>query len=501
MAEEVLRVGVDLANVVDASGKFLATLTWGDDVAVVERTDEQVTVKVPMLVPDNGSFTPGFRTGFIRKPTARTLVPLGDAAPKVLKVDIVDVQQGDAALLETPDGKTVLIDGGENRLFARYLASRFRGSTAEAPRPVDCIVVTHGDADHFSGLTEIHESEGHPNATKRLFLKPERVFHNGLVKRPSAGRKEVELLGATQDVGGSTVIVDLVDDLLAVPAAQMNMPFRRWRKALEAYQARGGDIRFRRLSQGDDDAFDFLRPSGVEVKVLGPLISEVGGRPGLKFLREPPARVGRKPGPPKFGSLSASHTINGHSVILHVTFGGVRLLFAGDLNEEAEDALVEAHNQGRIELTAEVLKVPHHGAADYSSDFLSRVSPLVSVVSAGDENERQEYMHPRANLMAALGRCSRLGGADPLIFVTELAAFFRVEGYVTPHPEFVGGPDQTKRRKSFFAFSRTAFGLVRIRTDGKRLLVYTYSGKDDLKEAYAFKVKDGVAVGDKVTKV
>ena len=500
MADEVQRVGVDLANVLDANGRFLTTLTWGDDVTVVERTPERITVKVPTLLPDNGSFTPGFRTGFIRKPTAKTLVPLGSSAPKVLKLDIVDVQQGDAALMETPDGRTMLVDGGENRLFARYLASRFRGSSATDPRTVDCILVTHGDADHFSGLSEIHDSETHTNATKRLFLRPERVFHNGLVKRPSSNRKEIELLGATKDVGGTPVIVDLVDDLLAVPTSQMNMPFKGWRKALEAFRARG-PIEFRRLAEGDHDAFDFLRPSGVDVKVLGPLMTDVDGAPGLTFLREPPARVGRKPGPPKFGSLSASHTINGHSVIIHVTFGGVRFLFAGDLNEQAEQALVEAHDAGRIDLTAEVLKVPHHGAADYSSAFLSRVAPIVSIVSAGDENERLEYVHPRANLMAALGRCSREGVDDPLVFVTELAAFFKVEGYVTPHPDFIGGPDQTKRRRSFFAFSRTAFGLVRLRTDGKRLLVYTYSGKDEMKEAYAFKIKDGVPMGDKVTKV
>jgi len=500
VAEEVQRVAVDLANVFDPSGRYLTTLTWGDDVTVVERSAGAAMVKVPTLVPANGSFTPGFRTGVIRRPTAKTLVPLGSGAPKVLKVDIVDVQQGDAAVLETAGGRTVLIDGGENRLFARYLAGRFRGTSAAAPRTVDCILVTHGDADHFSGLTEIHDSETHGVPTKRLFLRPERVYHNGLVKRPRTGRKETELLGTTRQVGGETVIIDLVDDLLAVPAAQMNLPFKSWRKALEAFRARG-PIELRRLAQGDDDAFDFLRTDGVEVKVLGPLVTDVGGAPGLKFLRDPPARVGRKPGPPKFGALSASHTINGHSVILHVTFGGVRFLFAGDLNEEAEQALVEAHDAGSIDLTAEVLKVPHHGAADYSSDFLSRVSPVVSVVSAGDENERKEYMHPRANLMAALGRCARQGDADPLIFVTELAAFFKAEGYVTPHPDFVGGPDQTKRRKSFYAFSRTAFGLVRLRTDGKRLLVYTYSGKDDMKEAYAFKVKDGTAVGDKVTKV
>jgi hypothetical protein len=499
MAGELHRVGVDLANVFDGSCRFLTTLAWGDDVEVVERTPQRATVKVPMLVPDNGSFTPGFRTGFIRKPTAKTLLPVGPAAPKVLKVDVVDVQQGDAALLETPDGKTVLVDGGENRLFARYLAARFRGSSAAASRVVDCIVVSHGDADHFSGLVEIHKSETHSNHSKRLFLRPQRVFHNGLVKRPGSV-KELEMLGPTRQVDGSPVVVDLVDDLLAVPPSQMNTPFRAWRKALEAFRARG-PIELRRLAEGDHDAFDFLRDGGVEVKVLGPIVTDADGVAGLAFLRQPPARVGRQPGPARFGAFSASHTINGHSVILHVTFGGMRFLFAGDLNEEAEHALVEAHDEGRIDLTAEILKVPHHGSADYSSEFLSRVSPIVSIVSAGDEHERKEYMHPRANLMAALGRCSRPGVDDPLIFVTELAAFFKVEGYVTPHPDFVGGPDQTKRRRSFFAFSRSAFGLVRLRTDGARLLVYTYSGKDDMKEAYAFKLSGGVPVGDKVTKV
>jgi hypothetical protein len=43
-----------------------------------------------------------------------------------------------------------------------------------------------------------------------------------------------------------------------------------------------------------------------------------------------------------------------------------------------------------------------------------------------------------------------------------------------------------KARKPFFAFSRAAFGLVTVRTDGERLLVCTNSGRTDLKEAYAF---------------
>ena len=43
-----------------------------------------------------------------------------------------------------------------------------------------------------------------------------------------------------------------------------------------------------------------------------------------------------------------------------------------------------------------------------------------------------------------------------------------------------------KARLPFFAFSRAAFGLVTVRTDGERLLVCTNSGRTELKEAYAF---------------
>ena len=71
--------------------------------------------------------------------------------------------------------------------------------------------------------------------------------------------------------------------------------------------------------------------------------------------------------------------------------------------------------------------MPHHGSADFSGAFFQMVSPVVSVVSSGDESARKEYIHPRATLMGALGRYSRV--AEPLVFVTELVAFFNVEGW------------------------------------------------------------------------
>ncbi|MBA3370704.1 MAG: MBL fold metallo-hydrolase, partial [Thermoleophilaceae bacterium] len=311
-------------------------------------------------------------TGYLRVPRRvpeeRIVVPPDEAA--VLKVDFVDVQQGDASVIETPDGKVILVDGGDNQLFARYLAARFPGTGADRPKEIDCILVSHGDADHFAGLTELAESETNNEPGKRLFIHPRRVFHNGLVKRPSSVR-EADQLGATREFGDETVITGLEADLLAVPDDQMNEPFRAWKRALERFRERG-PIEFERLAMGDDEAFSFLAEEGITVQVLGPIESQVDGEPGLRFLGEP----SKKPfvshpsqRAATYSGKSVSHTINGHSVVIRLAFGSWRFLFTGDLNEQAADTLTGAQARGEVSLRSEVFKVPHHGSADFSHSF------------------------------------------------------------------------------------------------------------------------------------
>ena len=130
-----------------------------------------------------------------------------------------------------------------------------------------------------------------------------------------------------------------------------------------------------------------------------------------------------------FKGFSASHTINGHSIVFRLRYGGFSYLFCGDLNDEASRILARKHQADEIKLRSEVFKVPHHGSADFSGTFFQMVSPIISVVSSGDESARKEYIHPRATLMGALGKHSRV--EEPLIFVTELVAFFNVEGLVS----------------------------------------------------------------------
>jgi competence protein ComEC len=68
-----------------------------------------------------------------------------------LVVTFLDVGQGDAILIETPDGVQALIDGGPNGTVLRELA-------AELPwgdRTLDLVVGTHPDKDHIGGLVDV----------------------------------------------------------------------------------------------------------------------------------------------------------------------------------------------------------------------------------------------------------------------------------------------------------------------------------------------------------
>lgn len=489
-------IDVDLADVwAEPERKtLLRTLSWGDAVRVLEETASHVRLQLTVLRPQaDGSVLPETTSGYI-VPTAASGLQAEQtvrarSANRVLKINFVDVQQGDGAVIETPAGKLILVDGGDNALFARYLAARFPGTSAARPKTVDCLLVTHGDADHFAGLAEIRDSETNREPRKRLFIRPLRVYHNGIVKRPSSrnGKRvgERDLLGASTRTAAGWFLTGLEEDLLAVPDEELNAPFKTWKEALAHWRQRGA-IDWRRLAFGDAQAFDFVRDEALRIDVLGPQVTQVDGKPALPYLRDPPAgpRVGHESTSseaPKGGSVSASHTINGHSVVFRLSYGSISYLFCGDLNDEAGRFLAREHTKGTLNLRSEVLKVPHHGSADFSGAFIQAVSPVVSVVSSGDENARKEYIHPRATLVGALGKWSRV--AEPLVFITELVAFFQVEGWSR-----LADAARAGARGDFFGFSRAAFGMVKTRTDGQRLLVATDSGNVRLKEAYAYQV-------------
>jgi hypothetical protein len=316
--------------------------------------------------------------------------------------------------------------------------------------------------------------------TRKPMITAGLVYHNGLVKR--SGGKEKERFGKTKKWNGETYVVELHDDIRKVPDSKLNSPFRAYKKALSRVKGKGekGRPKVKRIGYGDDEAFDFLRNEGINIEVLGPIVDDVNGSPGLVFMKT-------KPGS---SSLSASHTINGHSVVLRMVYGNVGFLFGADLNEESENRLLERARRDSQSLTAEILKVPHHGSADFSPGMLAAISPVVSVVSCGDESVAKEYIHPRAGLVGALGKFSREGVDRPLIYATEMVAFFRSIGKADVHPYKNSKSPSTKGETVLFTYQKLCFGIVHVRTDGERVLVATHSGRTRQKESYVFHVDE-----------
>jgi hypothetical protein len=451
---------------------LLATLFWGDEVRVIERVGKYWKLDFPPKriwnkktrqyewKPNEGSISA--KTRFRADP--------------ILKIRFIDVGQGDASIIESPKGKLVLLDGGEENYLRYYVSTAWMHVLRKNQLVCDAMIVTHGDADHFAGLTKLLKAKRFdPGGRWEPMIDVQRVYHNGLVKAPSKV-KDVEKFGKTKLYKKRRYVVDLEDDPRTVSDARLNKFFIAWKKELNNLTIRNPNLDVRRLAYGDQHVFDFLSDEGIDVEVLGPIVEKVDGTPALPFLHS------------GGGGISASHTVNGHSVVLRLKYGKIHVLFGADLNKESEAGLLERIQTDSVSLTSEVLKVPHHGSADFTPRMLEAVRPVVSVISSGDESESKEYIHPRAGLVGALGKYSRSSVDKPLIYVTEMVAFFDRVGLARIRKLTKNREESKKEIEDPNVYIKKQFGIVHVRTDGERVLVATHSGKPGFKESYAFKV-------------
>jgi competence protein ComEC len=87
---------------------------------------------------------------------------------------------------------------------------------------------------------------------------------------------------------------------------------------------------------------------------------------------------------------------NNDSLVIRIAGSNSSFLFAGDIEEEAEENLSSLGNF----LRSDVIKVPHHGGKTSAyKPFFELVSPEVAVISLGKDNT---FGHPHAETLNAL---------------------------------------------------------------------------------------------------
>lgn len=227
---------------------------------------------------------------------------LPDEAPP-MQAWFVDVGQGDACLLRTPEGRDFLYDiGNQGEKLATFL-------TAAGVDTLEAVLISHPDLDHFGAFSSLQAF-----VVKRWYIpetkSPDPAW-SGMIRTLDAQAARVETLHAG-------ISLDWSDRL--------------------------------------------------DVKVLWP--------------------------PPLF-----SGSDNDLSVVIRITHGdgGASLLLTGDVESAGEAGLLASG----YDLTADLLKVAHHGSRTSSSlPFLAAAAPRWAIISC----DSSVYGHPHADTRAGLRR-------------------------------------------------------------------------------------------------
>lgn len=396
----------------------------------------------------------------------------------LLNVYFVDVGQGDGTLITAPDGRELIIDAGIGDNMQRFL--EWQSRTRRKPIEFDTAILSHPDQDHYAGFSHLFKSN-------RITFR--NVYHNGIMEREA--KRSNDSLGQRVKSGGRTYITDLVRNMSDLKSFFKTVEWKgkNYPKMLHAAVESSHLKNFRMLSNKDRYVPGYGPGSPVQLQVLGTVLEKTGdGQPALRWL----SRAGK--------------TKNGHSVVLRLLYGKVRILLGGDLNSKSEELLIQhytgknllpdgASNESEVVEAArehfevDVAKACHHGSHDFRGSFLKSLNAIATVVSSGDN---EPYSHPRSDALGAIGKYSR--GARPLIFSTELMRSAqelikhpnvlkaKMNELVTEISELTGSDEKTRKKKAArlqqmrkliqeIRRSIAVYGTISLRTDGKRVVI------------------------------
>jgi len=453
------------------NSKNLTYLLWGDPVHVKD-TNPPDSEWVEVMARN-------WNSGYLRREDLMD--------NPILEIYIIDVGQGDGVLFKTPDNKWHLLDAGttNSRQMTRKGAAnfvRFKFLTDLRMDKVELenIILSHPDLDHFGGIIDL--LKGDLGSFDSFETTVNNFLHNGLgrfANKPKLGT-EVED-GPIEDYPFKKYRLskkpDFITQLLDGKADfenhvdEFSKEFKELAELLIAH-----DPHFQRIDKDTDflPNYDTDNPD-IQIKILGPIVETFDtDKKGLRKLG------------------GEAKTRNGHSIVLRIDYGQIKILLTGDLNENSQKLLLNYVEEE--EFRVDVAKGCHHGSADVLFEFLKAMNPKATVLSSGDN---ETYAHPQPRIIGASGFYGReYKGKNgktypPLVYSTELARSTNLKfpesiktrsGFGSNDYKFhhayntiikAKGTDYYRKLLFVPMVQDLIYGLVSVRTDGKNILIAT----------------------------
>lgn len=321
LGDLLVRLAADLVALVDLGADGLARVTPVGTIAVVMPLVMTMLVVASLWLAARARRSRADVVGCV----VLCLIWLVARTPSLrhtLRVTFLDVGQGDAALVELPDGATWLVDAGGNAIADDPVAAAASGRAiarvleAYGRDHVDLAILSHPHPDHYLGFTALVDSV---------------PIDELATARETPGEDRHEPGVRTPRLPGFAMIAKTLVD-------------------------HGTRIVHPELGVVRDEA-------GVELRVWGPRFAERDGDPLVE-------------------ATDPVRTVNDNSLVVAIRYRGRTILFAGDIEAEGEHALVAA-GIGHVDV---VKVPHHGSPTSSSAAFVTATRPSLAVISCGVRN-------------------------------------------------------------------------------------------------------------------
>lgn len=103
---------------------------------------------------------------------------------------------------------------------------------------------------------------------------------------------------------------------------------------------------------------------------------------------------------PDNNKLLSENILNNNSIVCKLCYKNTSVLFTGDIEEIAENQIVQEYENNLEILNSTILKVAHHGSKTSSTqELLNAVKPKFALIGVGEDNK---FGHPNSEVVQRL---------------------------------------------------------------------------------------------------